>query len=399
VYLDIRIDGQSIRPASLPGANASEMRDLTVFADTPVRFDSLYFQVPDYTHQIDIAMIERKSFYQRDPVIGRVSFALDPGKTGLLPPLRGGNMELRLEVMPPVSLKCMMVPGKTTNYVAVFGLEIEKAHLHEVANLQYDLGPGFKEQGRHVRFAELDPFRNYSYAISIFAPQTVTARLDFGSGSTVNLAAFCGSQNQEANSTADRYLLSAAYVAAGNPKAAFQEINAIANPSAAALALKAGILADLGRFSEAETEYKQAIQLAPDASSALNNYAWMIADDMPSPLRGQLLDAKSLAERAIRIAPDVMTYYDTLGWVEFKLGEYDSALQALRLAETLCRGACKSSGYWQEVEYHLGKVYTALRMSDNAKKAFQAALDFQKKSPEISNDKYAEEARAVLGRL
>ena len=42
VYLDIPVDGQSIRPASLPGANASELRDLTVFADTPVRFDSLY---------------------------------------------------------------------------------------------------------------------------------------------------------------------------------------------------------------------------------------------------------------------------------------------------------------------------------------------------------------------
>jgi hypothetical protein len=43
-------------------------------------------------------------------------------------------------------------------------------------------------------------------------------------------------------------------------------------------------------------------------------------------------------------------------------------------------------------------VYTELRMDDDAKKAFQAALDFQKRSLEVSND-YAEEARAVLGRL
>jgi hypothetical protein len=44
VYLDIRIDGQAFSAPQLPDATTAESRDLTVFADTPVRFDSLYFR-------------------------------------------------------------------------------------------------------------------------------------------------------------------------------------------------------------------------------------------------------------------------------------------------------------------------------------------------------------------
>jgi tetratricopeptide (TPR) repeat protein len=393
VYLDIRVDGQPFGGDSFPDPSSSELRDLTVFAGSPVHFDSVYLPIPVSVRRVDISMIERKSFYQRDPLIGTVSFALDPKKTGTLLHLTGGNMELTLELLPPASLKCMTVRGKKGNYVAAFWLSIEDEHLGEVDKLQYDFGPNW-----HIPSAELDAFENYGYLVSTYGPQPVKARVDFTSGSTVNVAAFCDSGNQTVDSSVDHYFLARAYASADDPAAALPEIDKALQGLASlgrAHRLKGSILAKLGRFNEAEGEYKEAIHLAPNVPAVLNSYAWMVADMMPSPQRSQLLDAKGLAERAVQMRPDHMIY-DTLGWVEFKLGEYQSALEALRRAESLCTGICRSNSSWQAYEYHLGKLYTALRKEQEANQAFQAVLKFKQEHASISKDEYVQQATAAL---
>jgi Tfp pilus assembly protein PilF len=338
-------------------------------------------------------MIERKSFYQKDPLIGTVSFSFDQKHTGTLTRLAGGNLELTVEVLPPASLKCMTVPGKRGNYIAAMWLNMDNEHLGEVDKMQYDLGPDW-----YIQSFLLNPFQNFGYTISIFAPQPVKARVDFTGGSTVNLAAFCDSRNQTVDSPADHYFLARAYMGAGDPAAALTEIDKSIqglDTMARSHSLKGDVLAGLGRFNDAEKEYKEAIRLTPDAADVLNSYAWMIADTMPSPQRSQLLDAKAFAEHAVQMRPDYANY-DTLGWVEFKLGENEAAQEALRQGESLCTGRCRSNDAWQEVEYHLGKLYTALRKEKEAKKAFQAVIKYQQEYPAVSENKYVEGARAAL---
>ncbi len=394
VYLDIRVDGQPLRLSNLPDASSSELRDLTVFAGNPVRFDSLYLPIPERARRVEISMIERKSFYQKDPLIGTVSFALDPEKTGTLTRLAGGNMELTVELLPPMSLKCVTVPSKKGNYIAALGLNIDNEHLRKVDRLQYDLGPNWS-----ISSSELNPFDNYAYVISIFAPQPVKARIDFGGGSALSLAAFCDSGKQAVDSPTDHYFLARAYESADDPAAALPEMDKALQGLgtwAGAHNLKGNILAKLGRFNEAEAEYRGAIRLAPNAAPVLNDYAWMVADEMFSPRRSQLLDAKGLAERAVQMGPDNTSYYDTLGWVEFKLGEYENASEALRRAERLCVDSCESTSSWQAIKYHVGKVSVSLRKENDAKQAFQAVIKFQQDNADISEDKYVQQARAAL---
>ena len=215
VYFDIRIDGQPFRSPNLPDSNSFDSRDLTVLADTPLRFDSLYFPVPEYARRVDISMIERKSFVQRDPLIGTVSLSLDANKTGPYPGLRGGNLELTLELLPPASVRCLAVPGKRKNYIAAVWLDIAEEHLKEVSKLQYDRGSNWGEAVRYVDssdiYSGLDPFDHYTDLISIFASQPVRTSVDFASGSKITFATFCDVGSNAAGSPTDSYYRSLAY--------------------------------------------------------------------------------------------------------------------------------------------------------------------------------------------
>jgi tetratricopeptide (TPR) repeat protein len=403
VYLDIRIDGQPFHSSTIPDATSSESRDLTVIADTPLRLDSLYLPVPERAHRVDISMIERKSFLQRDPLIGTVSLDLDAKKTGIYPALRGGNLELTLELLPPASLRCVTVPGKAKNFIAAMWLDIAEEHLAEITRLQYDRGQNFGD----VRYmtssdptAALDPFDHFADMISIFASQPVRATVDFSGGSKINLAAFCQAGANPAGSSMDSYYRASAYFGARDYAAALRE-NAIAlqaNPSRAQPHyLQGTILAKLEKFTEADQEFKAAVRIAPDAQSILSGYAWMLAEQFRFATHAQLLDARSMAARAVAALPSPGNY-ETLGWAEFRLHENDKALQDLRRAESLCVSTCRYSTDWPEIQFHLGEVYAAMQKKSEARKAFQAVLQYHQESPELSEDKYVRQAKASLGK-
>ena len=87
--------------------------------------------------------------------------------------------------------------------------------------------------------------------------------------------------------------------------------------------------------------------LAVDPNNALilNNYGFMLAD------RGvQLQKALAMIQKAVKLDPTNYAYLDSLGWVYYRLGDYNKAEKHLQQA--LARGATDPT-----VHDHLGDVY------------------------------------------
>ncbi len=120
---------------------------------------------------------------------------------------------------------------------------------------------------------------------------------------------------------------------------------------------------DLDRWDEAESEYERALRLDSDNHNAMNNYAYYLS------VREEKLDyAKELARKAISFEPQNAAYLDTVGWIYYKLEEYDRALEYIkRSVET---GEASA-----EVYEHLGDVYKAIDNTEDAIKWWNKALE------------------------
>ncbi len=101
-------------------------------------------------------------------------------------------------------------------------------------------------------------------------------------------------------------------------------------PSASVYTL-AGMLEDArNNTTEAEKNYRRALQIAPDTPIAANNLAWLIASG-----EGNLDEALALAQTTILTYQNVPGYYDTLGWVYYKKELYLPAVEQLKKAVAL----------------------------------------------------------------
>lgn len=81
-----------------------------------------------------------------------------------------------------------------------------------------------------------------------------------------------------------------------------------------------------GQFDEALKDYEKSIGYdarTPVASIALNNLAWLMADKG----KGNLDKATEHARNAIQLSPNVGSFYDTLGYVLYKKGMHNVAVE------------------------------------------------------------------------
>ncbi|MEE8614383.1 MAG: tetratricopeptide repeat protein, partial [Roseateles sp.] len=110
----------------------------------------------------------------------------------------------------------------------------------------------------------------------------------------------------------------------------------------------------VGRFEEMETLLRRVIELKPDHHHAYNALGYSLAD---RNLR--LSEAKQLIERALKLAPGEAVIVDSLGWVEFRLGNLPEAARLLRQAHSGRPDA--------EIAAHLGEVLWASGAQDEAR--------------------------------
>lgn len=116
----------------------------------------------------------------------------------------------------------------------------------------------------------------------------------------------------------------------------------------------------IDRLDAMETLLKRVIALKPDHAHAYNALGYSLAD------RNQRLpEAKALIERALQLTPGDPFITDSLGWVEFRLGNRDEALRLLRQAYKARPDA--------EIGAHLGEVLWAMGRRDEARQVWAEA--------------------------
>ena len=116
----------------------------------------------------------------------------------------------------------------------------------------------------------------------------------------------------------------------------------------------------LDHLADMERLLRRVIALKPDHPHAHNALGYSLAD------RGvRLPEARDLIQRALELSPGDPFITDSLGWVEFRLGNRDEAARLLRQAYAARPDT--------EIAAHLGEVLWAMGQRDEARKVWQDA--------------------------
>lgn len=156
---------------------------------------------------------------------------------------------------------------------------------------------------------------------------------------------------------------------AKRPREAFELIgNALQNmPDQPELLYDYAMLAEkLERVDLLETSLKKLITLKPDHAHAYNALGYSLAD---RNLR--LPEAQGLIEKALQLSPDDPFIIDSMGWVLYRMGKSEQALEYLRRAY-----AARPD---PEIAAHLGEVLWVGGARSEAEKIW---LDASKKNPD-----------------
>jgi tetratricopeptide (TPR) repeat protein len=134
------------------------------------------------------------------------------------------------------------------------------------------------------------------------------------------------------------------------------------------------------RQTDADSLYEEALRIDPDNHLVLNNYGYSLAD------RGlQLERALAMAKKAVEAQPDNPSYLDTIGWVYFRLGDYEVAEKYVRLSLEKGEGSAV-------VHEHLGDIYYMNDKEDLALEQWNIAL-------QLDSDNQSLREKIARGRL
>src|SRR5690606_27010481 len=117
-----------------------------------------------------------------------------------------------------------------------------------------------------------------------------------------------------------------------------------------------------------ERDLRDIIEREPDNATALNALGYTLADRTT-----RYAEAKALIERAHQLNPEDAATLDSLGWVNYRLGNLEEAERYLRAA--LARFPD------HEVAAHLGEVLWVQGRQREARKVWSEALQAQPDSP------------------
>lgn len=124
---------------------------------------------------------------------------------------------------------------------------------------------------------------------------------------------------------------------------------------------RALIAVRLDRLSVAEQDLRRIIAADPEHADALNALGYTLADRTD-----RFAEAKELIEKAYALKPDEPAVLDSMGWVNYKLGHLELALDYLERALAMLDDG--------EIAAHLGEVLWALGRRDDAWAVWDAAI-------------------------
>ena len=125
-----------------------------------------------------------------------------------------------------------------------------------------------------------------------------------------------------------------------------------------------------GQTSKAIEGFKDILARNPEQADAINALAYLYAEHAI-----ELEKALALAEKAVEQDSSNAAFLDTLGWVYFKLGGTDKALEFLQRASQL--------GLDPVILNHLAEAYYKRGMLKEAKESWKSSLVLDPLQPEI----------------
>jgi tetratricopeptide (TPR) repeat protein len=127
------------------------------------------------------------------------------------------------------------------------------------------------------------------------------------------------------------------------------------------LAIRGAILQSKGNLEGAKKDYALALEGDPKLGATANNLAYLLAEegrDLPTALKWSQVAQSN--------QPDNPSAADTLGWIHYKLGNYDLAREQLQIAVA----RQPANGVYQ---YHLGMALKAAQRNAEAQAALTKA--------------------------
>lgn len=158
---------------------------------------------------------------------------------------------------------------------------------------------------------------------------------------------------------------------AGDYKGAYTVLNTAltGDPDSADLLYDVAMVAEkLDRVDEVESRLTRLIELKPDNPQALNALGYTLVDRTPRTAEGL-----KLIEKALALAPEDPFILDSMGWAQFRLGNFNDSEKFLRRA--------MAEQPDPEIAAHLGEVLWAKGERDRANEIWQSQLKTSPDNP------------------
>jgi tetratricopeptide (TPR) repeat protein len=128
----------------------------------------------------------------------------------------------------------------------------------------------------------------------------------------------------------------------------------------------------LNRIDVVESNLRKLIEIQPNYAHAYNALGYTLADRTD-----RLAEARGLIEKALSLSPDDAYILDSMGWVQFRLGQLVEAEANLRRAYTLQADP--------EIAAHLGEVLWTQGRNVEARDLWRASLQINPESEALLN--------------
>ena len=117
----------------------------------------------------------------------------------------------------------------------------------------------------------------------------------------------------------------------------------------------------IDRIDVLERDLRKVIEMKPDYAHAYNALGYTLAEKTD-----RLAEARDLIEKAYKLAPEDPFILDSLGWVEYRMGNIEESLKHLHVAYAARQDP--------EIAAHLGEALWKSGQHDEATKIWRAAL-------------------------
>jgi tetratricopeptide (TPR) repeat protein len=143
---------------------------------------------------------------------------------------------------------------------------------------------------------------------------------------------------------------------------------------------RGAVYESLGRIPEAEAELWAALQLQPESPEVLNYLGYLWVDS-----GRRVSEGAEMIARAVAAAPDNGHIQDSLGWAQYRQGQFDQAVETLERAISLEPGSAEindhlGDAYWQvgrrrEAGFQWSRVLSLDDADDEMRARAQAKID------------------------